>query len=263
MPDKPSARAISALRRVLAPYEVQVMTGNDRLKFIKKESSAIFRIAGETFGFISKPGEAILPADYLIRSPEKVAALALTRLGLNKRVFARSCEVRKVDKPGAEKFHNAYHLMDHGGGAYHRGLFHKEELLALASFSKGRKMDRLAPGKLSFELVRFCSRTGVTVTGGLSKLVKSFCREKAAGDVMTYVDTLLYDGSSFERAGFRPLGTREFNYFLIDKATYGRTAVKDRVPGYNPEKYYLTRNEGGIKMVFGCEERRTSFDMAP
>ncbi len=48
----------------------------------------------------------------------------------------------------------------------------------------------------SYEMVRFANVTGVTVTGGLSKLIKAFAEEVKPDDIMTYVDREWSDGKA-------------------------------------------------------------------
>lgn len=138
-----------------------------------------------------------------------------SKFGLNKTIFARQCELKKIDKETANDFLNAYHLMNATQSAFNYGLFYKEELVAVASFSKGRKMNRLQEHERSFELIRFCCKEGITVTGGLTKLVKNFCREKNAGDVMTYVSKQFGNGKSFANAGFKKHSETERNIKMI------------------------------------------------
>ena len=153
--------------------------------------------------------------DYSERARKKIVAMLRSKLGLNKTVFARQCELKKVDKTTANNFLNHYHLMNATQSASNYGLFFKQELIAAASFSKGRKMNRLQVHERSFELIRFCCKEGITVTGGLTKLVKNFCREKNAGDVMTYVSKEFSDGKSFTNAGFKKHSETERNIKMI------------------------------------------------
>ncbi len=176
----------------------------------------------------------------------------MSRFGLNTRVFARKCEVRQVDKTTSAAFQNRHHLMGATGSAYQRGLFYEGQLVALATFSKGRKMNRLAANERSYELIRFCCKAGYTVSGGLSKLVKHFCREKQAGDVMSYVDKYLSEGSSFQRAGFKVAGETGVQRWLVEKEGAGRVVASpnDAVPPGWAE----TEGPGSVKLIFRCEK---------
>ena len=134
------------------------------------------------------------------------------------------------------------------GSAFNYGLFYEEKIVAAGSFSKGRKMDRLAGDQRSFELIRFCNGKGITVSGGLSKLVKHFIREKNPGDIMTYVDKQFAEGGSFLKMGFRKLGETKPVCFLVDKNLMTRKPMLADSP-YDKKKYYKSCNEGNLKFV--------------
>lgn len=191
----------------------------------------------------------VLHEDHMYHSPEKIAAILQAKVGANRIVFARKCRVQKTDRATAESFLNTYHLMNATQSAYNLGLYLEDELLALASFSKGRKMNRLQEHQRSFELIRFCCKSGITVTGGLTRLVKSFCETKSAGDVMTYVDLELSDGASFMKAGFRKHSISAPTYFLVDRSTFERkpATLNDN---YHQETHYLDHNSGNLKMIY-------------
>jgi len=193
-----------------------------------------------------------IPADLLITSHEKITAIILSKLNLNKRVFARSCEINRVDKKKAADFLNTYHLLGEAAAATHLGLFYKKELLALASFSKGRKMNRLSADLRSFELIRFCTVSGITVTGGLSRLLNYFCKEKRAGDIMTYIDKQFSNGEAYKKAGFKVVSeTGELQYFIHKKDQGRRMRLKENA---SPEDYYKVSGPGNIKMIYTCNE---------
>ncbi|MBA3664906.1 MAG: hypothetical protein H0W61_11960 [Bacteroidetes bacterium] len=193
-----------------------------------------------------------IPFDLLATAPAKLAATVQSRLSLNKKVFARNSTVQKIDRVQAESFLDNYHLMNSTTSAFNYGLFLKDELMAVASFSKGRKMDRLPGDKRSFELIRFCCREGITVTGGLTKLLKHFCREKKAGDIMTYIDKQFSSGQSFIKAGFVKHSETAPHFSLVDKKTFQRTPVKNPEALYDKKLFYLLKNKGNIKLIYTC-----------
>jgi hypothetical protein len=131
-------------------------------------------------------------------------------------------------------------------------VFFKEDLVAVASFSKGRKMDRLPEDRRSFELIRFCCKSGITVTGGLTRLVKNFAIEKNAGDIMTYVDKQLSDGRSFMHAGFKKLGESQPVAFLIDKNNFERQYYTGG--SFDQKRFYLAHNLGNLKLIYTLHE---------
>ena len=236
-----------------AKHGIDTRFEKQQLFFRKNNKSVSFFVAGENFNFLTHQNESILPLDQLLCDPMKIEAVILSKLKLNKTIFARSCEVKRVNKKHAEEFLNQYHIMNSTQSAFNLGLYYQDELIALASFSKGRKMNRLQAHERSFELIRFCCKSGITVTGGLTRLIKNFCAEKSAGDIMTYVDKQLSDGTSFIRAGFKKHSETEPNYFLINRFTFERIpANKDE--SFDTKNFYLTQNSGNIKLIFTPNE---------
>jgi hypothetical protein len=193
-----------------------------------------------------------LAQDQLARRETQIFSIIRSKLQLNKKIFARKCEVKKVNTTYARLFLDAHHLMEYASSAFHYGLFLNEELIAIAAFSKGRKMDRLASHLRSFELVRFCCKDGVTVTGGLSKLLKHFVDEKKPGDVMTYVDKQWSEGLGYLKCGFQEIAETKKQEFLINKATCERTYYKGEK--FDPKKFYLTQNLGNLKLVYTLDK---------
>jgi hypothetical protein len=103
-------------------------------------------------------------------------------------------------------------------------------------------------------LIRFCCKEGITVTGGLTKLVKNFCKEKNAGDVMTYIDKKVSSGESFIKAGFVKFGETEPNYFLVNKKTFKSLPLKNGNEKFDETLFYLTQNSGNVKLVYAPDE---------
>lgn len=199
---QPQQKYISQFSKTLKAFGISVKQQGDCLLFTHENKELKFLLQKENL-------------DYLEKEQQKLSALIRSKLKLNASIFARNCELKKLDKKTAEEFLNTYHLMNATQSAFNYGLFHNAELIAVASFSKGRKMNRLQEHERSFELIRFCCKEGITVTGGLTKLVKNFCREKKAGDVMTYISKQFGDGKSFTNAGFKKTGETERNIKLI------------------------------------------------
>ncbi|MBL7919676.1 MAG: hypothetical protein JNJ40_05145 [Bacteroidia bacterium] len=193
-----------------------------------------------------------IPIDYIITQRKKIIPIILSKLNLNKTVFARNCKVEKITKQIAEDFFNEYHFFGSTTSAYNYGLFYKDELIGAASFSKGRKMNRLPEGKQSFELIRFCCKRGITITGGLSKLMKHFFEEKKAGDIMTYVDKQFSNGGSFAKAGFKKHSETPPLSFLVNKKTFERITFKEN---FDEKQFYKTQNAGNIKMIYKPNEK--------
>ena len=115
-------------------------------------------------------------------------------------------------------------------------------------------MNRLPDGKQSFELIRFCCKSGITVTGGLSKLMSHFCIEKNAGDIMTYVDKQFSNGDSFMKAGFKIHSETPPLNFLVNKKTFERIQMAENKI-FDSKMFYATKNSGNLKLIYLPSEK--------
>lgn len=238
------------LTKLMRSHGVNITSKDNKIICHNDTLSLEFLIADERFDFTNISDIPVISQDYLFTAPEKIFSVVLSKLNLNKKVFARNCEIKNIDRTTVESFLNNCHLMGATKSGFNRGLFYKSELVAVASFSKGRKMRRLLDEERSFELIRFCSKSGITVTGGLTKLVKNFCIEKNVGDVMTYVDKQMSDGKSFLNAGFKKHSDIAPHFFLINRTTFERTLLKDLNEQFDSKRFYRIQNFGSIKMIF-------------
>lgn len=140
--------------------------------------------------------------DVFTRQNELVLARLGAMLGRNRTVHGRQCTVRRIDKKTADEFLSCFHLQFSAAARYRYGLFHRDELLAVATFSSGRIFNKDQPDKRSFELVRFATVPGITVNGGLSKLIRAFVLEVKPADIMTYADRDWSAGRGYHKLGF-------------------------------------------------------------
>ncbi len=166
-------------------------------------------------------------------------------LGKTNKIHGRNCTIKSIDKKQAEEFLNQNHLLGFANSYHKFGLYFKDELMAVATFSKGRKMNRLPSDKKSFELVRFANKNFTIVVGGLSKLLNHFVELKTPGDIMTYIDKEWSEGKSFIKLGFVILEeTEPLDFYIENDKKY---LVKHQMDeSKNIEKI---SNEGNLKLV--------------
>lgn len=187
--------------------------------------------------------------------------LVLNRLaalsGQARRIHARNTVVARIDKPVAIAFQQEHHLQVALPGKYRYGLFHAGELVAVAVFSGGRRMDGKSEDYRSYELLRFCNKQGLLVVGGLSKLLDAFVQEFTPGDIMTYADKDWSDGGSYRKTGFKIIGETAPQAFWVDTRTmkrYYEAALPLDIAGKSISErekagYRQVYNGGSIKLV--------------
>lgn len=204
----------------------------------------------------------ILHEDIFITKKQLVFSRLNSIFGFNAhKVFARKCKPMLVTKQKAKDFLNANHLMGYVNADLFIGLQYKDELVALASFSKPLTMKYENPPYQSTELLRYASLQNYTITGGLDKIISYFENNYFTDDIVTMVDAEWSIGKSFqiigfycqtdnqvflsERQGFliktKPL------LFAIDKNTFLRRSVLSKSECQPHE--YLVQNQGNYKLI--------------
>ncbi len=128
-------------------------------------------------------------------------------------IFARNCEVRKIDKPTASAFLAQHHRYGAAASRYHYGLFvsragkHSSSfpigsLVAVAQFSAPRKWQKNQREYRSYEWVRYASLKQIRICGGMGKMLQHFISQVHPDDVMTYAPAP-YDGAVYQKLGFK------------------------------------------------------------
>ena len=164
----------------------------------------------------------------------------LAHLQIFIQIYARNCEVRKIDKATAAEFLAANHSYGDATCRYRYGLFLKRytghtcsasqerpqpgDLVAVATFSNGRKWIKGDKTIRSYEWTRYASLPGVRLSGGMGRLLKAFINEVHPDDIMTYADLEWSQGDVYEALGFAFEGTKGPVMFPIDMNTWQRKA---------------------------------------
>ena len=134
-------------------------------------------------------------------------------------VYARNCEVRRIDKATAQAFMDRYHDLGNTNSRYRYGLFVVRKghssvevgtMVAAATFSAARKWVKGETTVRSCEWVRFASLPDVRVAGGMGKLLQTFIEEVRPDDVMSYAPAEHYEGEVYLTLGFLKVGMKQF-----------------------------------------------------
>lgn len=125
--------------------------------------------------------------------PVKVLSLLIPR----QRIYARKCEVRKIDQTTANKFLNEHHIQ---GGArlqtYCLGLYYEDALVSVMTFGNPRYNK-----KYEWELIRYCST--YDVIGGANKLWAHFIADVNPQSVISYCDFSKFNGDTYLKLGMK------------------------------------------------------------
>ncbi|MDR1553207.1 MAG: hypothetical protein LBS69_07080 [Prevotellaceae bacterium] len=146
----------------------------------------------------------------------------LSHLGKFVRIHGRLCDSRRITKTQATEFLLQNHLYDSPFAKYKYGLFYKNQLVAVASFSGGRPIVRNEKTYRSYELVRFANYQNYVVYGGMGKLISHFIAEQNPDDIMSYADIDWSVGKSYVKLGFEFIEYTEPQKFYLNVKTCQR-----------------------------------------
>ena len=127
----------------------------------------------------------------------------LNRVQATQRVFARKTKARPVDAAVAIAFLDEHHLWGPTNAKYAYGLFLRDELVAVATFTK-RKLVKRGRGskRRTHELLRFCARRDMRVVGGITKLLSAFRKDRDVDDFVTNIDRDWGGGAGWRAIGY-------------------------------------------------------------
>lgn len=134
-----------------------------------------------------------------------------SKLNLNSKIYARNCIVKIVSKNEEKIFLNNYHLQGYISSYICYGLYLQDELLMIISLGKSR-YDK----KYDFEILRICSTNGITVVGGVSKLMTHIKNNHKNKKIITYCDIDKSSGNSYFKSGFKFIGKTSPGYIWTD-----------------------------------------------
>ena len=200
----------------------------------------------------------VVAEDRWRRQQEMMQARLLAHLEVFIPMFARNCEVRKIDKETAAGFLDKNHSYGDAACKYRYGLYLKRytgrkseisrlaslarndsdgnyvapgALVAVATFSNARKWVKGEKVIRSYEWTRYASLPGVRISGGMGKMLKAFVKDVQPDDIMSYADLEWSEGAVYEQLGFSLEGHKTPVVFMVD-GEWGRFPVK---PGMTAE----------------------------
>ena len=174
-----------------------------------------------------------------------MTARLLAHAQIFSQLYARNCEVRKIDSRTAAEFLEENHSYGDAKCRYRYGLYLKRHtghnaakdtansrkiqpgtLVAVATFSNARKWIKGDTSISSYEWTSYASLPGVRLSGGMGKLLKAFIEEVKPDDIMTYADLEWSEGDVYKALGFVLEGQKAPVDFII-----GSDRIRMALPG--------------------------------
>ena len=155
--------------------------------------------------------------DQIINKPEIIRNIILSKLDIYEHsIGARECTIKETSNSEAQEFLSMYHLQGPVSGSVRLGLYHNDELVSLMVF--GRKRTALGNKKHdTWELYRYCTKAGWTVTGGAQKLLSHFIKSHPGTILESFSSNDISIGTLYKKLGFELDSIQSGSYWYIDK----------------------------------------------
>ena len=244
--------------RMIFPLEIRAADMEEAAETSEEISAAIAEAATEC-GY-----PLIIAEDRWKRQRSMMESRLLAHLEIFSQAYARNCEVRRIEKGEAAEFLTCCHSYGYASCRYHYGLFLKrhtghiaaereaegarceklDRLIAVATFSNGRKWIKDDKEIRSYEWTRYASLPDMRISGGMGKMLRKFINDVKPDDIMSYADLEWSEGGVYETLVFALEDTKGPVMFRIGK-DWKRTAVKPGMSADEENLYF--RNFGSNK----------------
>lgn len=158
--------------------------------------------------------------DEIRDKPQIVKSIIQHHLNLDKKIGARKCQIQEIDKERSKAFFNQSHLMGNGSGTCY-ALICDNEIVCAIQFRCKSKKDGL------FEVSRFCTKNGVSVAGGFSKLINHAIKKEKPNKIITFIDQRYGNGNYLKSIGWTFVGS----HLSFKWTDYENTFHRMRFPG--------------------------------
>ena len=160
--------------------------------------------------------------DQIIHKPDIVKSMILSKLGIYEhRIGGRKCVVKEIDGKLCSDFLNKYHLQGNTHASIRIGLFYGEDLVSVMTFGKGRTIVGHKNTNNTFELYRYCTKSGFQIVGGFGKMLKYFIKTYNPTKLISFASNDISTGSIYKRFGFVETNHSQ-SYWYIDENTMNR-----------------------------------------
>lgn len=133
----------------------------------------------------------------------------------NIKIYARNCLIKEIDNKTSKFFCSQNHIQGGVNGLINLGLYYNNELISVMNFGNLRKNLGSKKQEQHYELLRFCTKTDLSVIGGASKLFHFFIKQYKPIEVISYADRRWSIGKLYNTIGFKLIKETEPNYFYI------------------------------------------------
>lgn len=175
-----------------------------------------------------------------------IESIIKSKMGINKKVYARKLKFIEVSKEDAKLFFNENHLQ---GWLKCQKVFAlidtNDNIISAISFGKSRFHK-----DCDYEVLRFANMLDTNVVGGFSKLIVNSQKVLGFQKVVTYSHKRLFTGGVYEKAGFIKVRETRPGYFWFN---IKNANIKSR---HQTQKHKLNTTLSEIEFMKNNDYRR-------
>lgn len=186
---------------------------------------------------------------------EIVKSRLSAKLGKSVNVYARKCTIFDISTNVMDKFLEANHVQGSCTASVRLGLVYDGELKALMTFGKSR-YDK----SVEWELLRYCTESGISVTGGASKLLSHFCKLYSPKSLVSYSAKEWNTGNLYSTLGFKWDSTSAPSYYytndyvtFFNRVSFQKHKLSEKLEVFDPEKTEWENMQiNGFDRIWDC-----------
>ena len=164
-----------------------------------------------------------------------------TILGLNTKIHARKTKIIRIESKVAIDFLNQSHILGARKSKFKFGAFYKDELVAVMTFAGKRSQNDVS----SVEMIQFANKIGLTIVGGLDKMIKVAFENLLVDQIITYLDKEWGSAENWLKLGFELVGETNPIEFMVNQKSQERfLALKDE----SFDNFDFYKNAGNYKI---------------
>jgi hypothetical protein len=180
---------------------------------------------------------------------ETIKSMIGNSFGINKRIFARNCEVGESSAKEVSDFFRKTHISGGCQSAVTFVLRHAGEIVCAMSL---RKPIKKKYGEACIEIARFSSKLDTTVVGGFGRLLaqaKLWAKERGYTSILSYSDLRFGSGNVYRVNGFEFVGTTTINYWYTDG---NRRFSRQKFRASNGKTEQEIAKKARVSKIYGC-----------
>lgn len=180
------------------------------------------------------------------------------------KIGARKTIIKRIDNITKNEFLNQYHIQGSDKSFINYGAYYQNELVGVMTFNNKRNMTK--NNNEEYELTRFATKLGYSISGLGSKFLKTFINEINPKSIISFADirwTPNVNENLYTKMGFKLVKLTEPNYTYYNskinkykrfhKFNFGKSNLKKKFPNVDLNKSeFQIMSELGFDKIWDC-----------